>query len=206
MATELRLLFVTTNAGSASAVSMVVVLAVVLTSPRTTSPSVPARTASGRANAPATPAASAPAAAPRTARRLVREVPCSIVAPPHLRSDARLGELTPLPSDQDLSRGPTRDLSHPRPRPTGQAIFTWVAGAKDPPPKTRRDTPRVSGDPGTFHRRTTAYHLSATERPRRDLGLSWTSGTSSSEPSRAIMTPSRRLPATPSRGWTRRPA
>src|SRR4029079_6149005 len=80
MATELRLLFVTTNAGSASAVSMVVVFPVVLTSPRTTSPSDPARAASGRASALATLAATAPAAAPSTARRLGREVvTCSIV-------------------------------------------------------------------------------------------------------------------------------
>jgi hypothetical protein len=50
-----------------------------------------------------------------------------------------------------------------------------------------------------------AYHLSATGRSRRDLGLSWTSETSSSGQSGAIMTPSRRLPARPSRGWTRRP-
>ena len=50
------------------------------------------------------------------------------------------------------------------------------------------------------------YHPSATTSPRRHGGWPWTSESSSSERSEAIMTPSPCLPACSSRGWTRRPA
>ena len=57
-----------------------------------------------------------------------------------------------------------------------------------------------------FRTSTATYTPSATRSPRRHAeGGPWTSESSSSERSEAIMTPSRCLPACSSRGWTRRP-
>ena len=61
-------------------------------------------------------------------------------------------------------------------------------------------------DPGTFHRPRRHTLRARHERRAVTKGGPWTSESSSSERSEAIMTPSPCLPACSSRGWTRRPA